>query len=85
MLRDVAGITGIGLLSAAVFGGALAWTGPVAYLVLTETALAGNATTPWVWPARAPHDVGGALCAAGVFAAGALLITVRGARESVHD
>ena len=85
MLRDVAGITGIGLLSASVFGGALAWTGPVAYLVLTETALAGNATTPWVWPARAPHDVGGALCAAGVFAAGALLITVRGARESVRD
>jgi hypothetical protein len=85
MLRDVAGITGIGLLSAAVLGGALAWTGPMAYLVLTQAALAGNATTPWVWPARPPHDVGGALCAAGVFAAGALLITVRGARESLRD
>jgi hypothetical protein len=85
MVRNVAGITGIGLLSAAVFGGALAWTGPMAYLVLTETALAGNATTPWVWAARPPHDVGGALCAAGVFAAGTLLVTVRGTRESVRD
>ena len=85
MLRNVAGITGIGLLSAVVLGGALAWTGPMAYLVLTETALAGNATTPWVWPARPPHDVGGALCAAGVFAAGALLVTVRGCRETLRD
>ena len=57
----------------------------MAYLVLAETALAGNATTPWVWPARPPHDPGGALCAAAVFAAGALLFTVRGAREAVRD
>ena len=85
LLRNVAGITGIGLLSAAALGGAFAWTGPMAYLVLTESALAGNATTPWAWPARPPHDLGGALCAAAVFAAGALLITVRGARESVRD
>jgi len=45
-LRNVAEITGIGLLPAAVPGGALAWADPVAYLVLTETALAGNVTTP---------------------------------------
>ena len=85
MLRNVAGITGIGLLSAAVLGGAWAWAGPMACLVHAETALAGNVTTPWVWPARPPHDVGGALCAAAVFAAGALLVTVRGSRESVRD
>lgn len=84
-MRNVAGITGIGLLPAAVLGGALAWAGPMAYLVLTESALAGNVTTPWVWPARPPHDVGGALCAAAVFAAGALLVTARGTRESVRD
>jgi hypothetical protein len=85
LLRNVAGITGIGLLSGAVFGGALAWTGPMAYLVLTETTLAGSVTTPWIWAARPPHDLGGALCAAAVFAAGTLLITVRGTRESVRD
>jgi hypothetical protein len=85
LLRNVAGITGIGLLSAAVLGGALAWAGPMACLVLTETALAGNVTMPWVWPVRPAHDVGGALCAAAVFAAGALLVTVRCTRESVRD
>ena len=29
-----------------------------------------------------PHDVGGALCAAAVFAAGLIAITVRGARDA---
>jgi len=85
LLRNVAGITGLGLLGAVVLGGMLAWAGPMAYLLVTEVALQGNPTTPWVWPARPPHDLGAALCAAGVFAAGALLITLRGPRESERD
>jgi len=85
MLRNVAGITGVGLLSAAVFGGMLAWAGPMAYLVLTETMLSRGRSSPWVWPSRPPHDLAAALCAAGVFAAGAVLITLRGARESLRD
>ena len=80
LLRNVAGMTGVGLLAAVMFGGMLAWAGPMAYLVVTEVALQGNPTTPWVWPARPPHDLGAALCAAGVFAAGAVLITLRGPR-----
>jgi hypothetical protein len=85
MARNVAGITGVGLLAAVVFGGMLAWTGPMAYLVLTETALAGGATTPWIWAGRPPGDVGGALCAGVVFATGAVLMTVRGVRASSRD
>ncbi len=85
LARNVAGITGAGLLAAAVLGGILAWTGPMAYLVLTETALAGGAATPWIWPGRPPHDVGGALCAGLVFTAGLVLVTVRGVREPVRD
>jgi hypothetical protein len=82
MARNVAGMTGIGLLSAAVLGGAFAWVGPMAYLLVTETTLAGAPTTPWIWPARPPHDLGGALCAYGVFAAGLAVIMLRGARDS---
>ena len=82
LLRNLAGITGIGLLSAAVAGGAFGWTGPFAYLVVTEVALTGNPTTPWVWAARPPHDLGGALCAALAFAAGIAAITLFGARDS---
>ena len=85
MCRNVVGITGVGLLAAAVLGGMLAWAGPMAYLVLTETMLSGGRSSAWVWPTKPPHDLGAALCAAGVFAAGAVLITLRGARESVRD
>jgi hypothetical protein len=85
MFRNVAGLTGVGLLSAALLGGMLAWAGPMAYLVLTETMLSGGRSSPWVWPTEPPHDIGAALCAAGVFAAGALLITLRGVRESIRD
>jgi len=64
-----------------VLGGALAWTGPMAYLAVTLPALTGNWTTPWIWPARPPPDRGAAICAALVFAAGVAVITVRGARD----
>ena len=90
VLRNVAGMAGIGLLCAFVLGAALAWIGPTAYLLVGVYALYTDwhpptLSTPWIWPARPPHDVGGALCAAVMFAAGLLVITIRGARESPGD
>jgi hypothetical protein len=80
LLRDLAGFTGIAFLAGAVLGGALAWIGPLGYLAITLPALAGHWSTPWVWPARPPHDRGAAICAGLVFAAGLAVVTVRGAR-----
>jgi hypothetical protein len=90
VLRNMAGLTGIGLLCAAVLGGGLAWVGPVGYLVVgvygLQTQWHGPAlTTPWIWPARPPHDIGAALCAGLVFATGMAVITVRGARDSAAE
>ncbi len=85
VLRNLAGITGIGLLSAAVVGGALAWVGPMAYAVLAGVALHDTWRTPWMWPARPPEDHGAALCAGLVFVAGMVVVTVRGARDSIHE
>jgi hypothetical protein len=85
LLRDLAGMTGTGLLTAAALGGAFGWAGPMTYLVVTEGALAGGWTTPWVWPTRPPHDLGGALCAAVAFIAGAAIITMRGSRDRIGD
>jgi len=90
ILRNLAGLTGIGLLCATVLGGPLAWTGPLAYLVAGAYALYTDwhpptLTSPWLWPARPPHDLGGALCAAVVFAAGLIAITVHGARDSAGN
>jgi len=90
VLRNMAGLTGIGLVCAAVLGGGLAWVGPVGYLVVGAYGLYtqwhGPAlTTPWIWPARPPHDIGAALCAGLVFATGMAVITVRGARDSAGE
>jgi hypothetical protein len=85
ILRNVAGLAGIGLLTAAVTGGALAWTGTMAYLVVTEYALIESWTTPWTWPARPPADRGAAICAALVFAAGIAVTTARGARDTAGE
>jgi hypothetical protein len=52
----------------------------MAYRIVAQFALIGDWPTPWMWPARPPHDVGAALCAGLVFAAGIVVATVRGAR-----
>jgi hypothetical protein len=80
LLRDLAGFVGLGFLTGAVLGGALAWIGPIGYLAITLPTLAGHWTTPWLWPDRPPHDRGAAICAGLVFAAGLAVATVRGAR-----
>jgi hypothetical protein len=90
VLRNVAGMTGIGLLCAAALGGGLAWVGPTGYLVVGAYGLYtqwhGPAlTTPWLWPARPPHDLGAAICAGLVFALGTAVIAVRGARDPVGE
>ena len=90
VLRNVTGMTGIGLLCAAAVGGTLAWSGPAAYLVVGAygqyTQWHGPAlTTPWIWPARPPHDVGAAACAALVFSIGIVLTSVLGGRDRVAE
>jgi hypothetical protein len=90
VLRNLVGMTGVGLLCAAVLGGGLAWIGPTGYLVVGAYGLYtqwhGPAlTTPWIWPARPPHDLGAAICAGLVFAIGMTVITVRGAHDPVGE
>jgi hypothetical protein len=82
LLRNIGGITGIVLLTAALIGGGLSWTGALTFLIIAGYAGASGWTTPWVWPARPPHDVGAAICAALAIAAGTAVITVRGARDT---
>lgn len=90
LLRNVAGIAGIGLLCTALLGGGLAWTGPTAYLIAGVYTLYTQwhppaVTTPWLWPARPAHDLGAALCAGLVFACGLAVFTVRGARDRADE
>ncbi|HEV2372649.1 MAG TPA: hypothetical protein VGS19_10795 [Streptosporangiaceae bacterium] len=84
--RNVTGMTGIGLVCAAALGGGLAWVGPLCYLLAGVYGLYTQwhppaLTTPWLWPARPPHDLGAAICAALAFSIGLVVITARGARD----
>jgi hypothetical protein len=90
VMRNVAGMTGIGLLSAAALGGGLAWAGPAGYLVAGAYGLYTQwhhpaLTTPWIWPARQPHDLGAAISAALAFIIGLAVIAVRGARDPAGE
>jgi hypothetical protein len=90
VLRNVAGMTGIGLLCAAALGGGLAWAGPTGYLVVCAYGLYTQShgpalTTPWIWPARPSHDLGAAICAGLLFTVGMAAITMRGARDPVGE
>jgi hypothetical protein len=83
LVRNVAGISGTGLLAATGLGGAFGWAGPMAYLLVAESALAAGWTTPWIWIAHSSHDTGAALSAACVFIVGAVATTIRGERNRV--
>jgi hypothetical protein len=87
VLRNVAGLTGLGLVCGAVLGAGLAWIAPTAYLLPGVYALYTDwhpptLSTPWIWPGRPPLDRGAAICAALVFAAGLAVIAIRGARDA---
>lgn len=83
--RNIAGMTGIGLISAPVLGGALSWIAPVAYGGLAEYAIASAWTSPWTWPVQSPHDRGAAICAALTYATGLAVITALGPRYRDGD
>jgi len=79
--RNLAGLTGIGLLGAAALGGALAWVAPLAYTVFAEFTLGASWDASWLWARHAPYDLRAALSAGVVFVGGLVLITARGTRD----
>ncbi len=85
LLRDLGGIVGVTLLTAAFASGNLAWLGTLTYLLLAMTAVALGWTTPWLWPARPPLDAGAAACAAATYLIGLAAVTSRGTRDTGRD
>lgn len=80
LLRNLAGLVGLGLLSARILG-AYAWIGPIAYAVVAEYALSANWTSPWIWPGRPPHNPAAAIWAALIFVVGLAVIATWGPRD----
>ncbi|WP_433136344.1 hypothetical protein ACQPZ8_29485 [Actinomadura nitritigenes] len=70
LLRALAGLTGITLLTAAALGPSLSWAPPLAYTILCGRALERSWTSLWYWPIRAPHDTSAASIAAALLLSG---------------
>ncbi len=80
VVRNVLGMTGIGLIFCLVTGGLIAWTGPLAFTAVSQFALIANYSEPLTWPTRPPADRGGWIAAMVVFAAGLIAFTISGPR-----
>jgi hypothetical protein len=80
VVRNVLGMTSIGLIVSLVTGGLIAWTGPLAFTAISQFALIANYSEPLTWPTRSPTDRGGWIAAMVVFAAGLIAYTIWGPR-----
>src|SRR5580658_10702670 len=80
VVRNVLGMTGIGLIFCLVTGALIAWIGPLAFTAISQFALIANYSEPLTWPTRPPSDRGGWIAATVVFAVGLIAYTVRGPR-----
>jgi hypothetical protein len=77
VVRNVFGMTGIGLILAQATGGLVAWIGPLGFTAISQFALVANYSEPLTWPTRSPTDLGGWIAAMVVFAVGLGVHTIR--------
>lgn len=84
-MRDVAGLTGLALLTAPVIGAALAWIAPLAYAIYCGGPLDVHQVDLWSWPALPGTDGTAALIAVALLAAGVATVTAVGARDQRTD
>ena len=80
VVRNILGMTGIGLIFCLVAGSLIAWVGPLAFSAISQSALIANYSEPLTWPTRSPTDRGGWIAAMVVFAFGLAAFTIRGPR-----
>jgi hypothetical protein len=85
LARDLIGLVGIAFIVAVPIGAILSWLGPVAFWLLSLTAIGSGWTTPWVWPDRPPADVGAWVCTIAAFVVGTAGIAIFGARDGLHE
>ncbi|MGH3249433.1 MAG: hypothetical protein ACRDOI_24970 [Trebonia sp.] len=85
VVRNVLGMTGIGLIFCLFSGALTAWIGPVAFTAISQYALIANYSEPLTWPTRPPTDRGGWIAATIAFAVGLIAFTIKGARIRPSD
>jgi hypothetical protein len=86
-IRNLSGLTGLGLISARLFGGRLAWIFPCTLIVMVVslTSSVDTANSLWVWPVKPDKDFASMLIAACLFVIGAALVAAGGTREDIGE
>ncbi len=83
LVRNLAGFTGLALLTARVLGAGLSWVVPLGYAILSFLApQPGEQPSPWAWPALAATDHMAALIALALLLAGLAVVALSGARDA---
>lgn len=85
ILRNLAGCTGIALLTAAVLGAHLAWTTPLGYVMYCGAELDQQVSNLWTWPTQPTSNHTATAIAAALLIAGITAITLTGARDHRTD
>jgi hypothetical protein len=85
ILRNVTGLTGIALLTAALLGAHLAWTAPLGYVMYCGGQLDVQVSNLWTWPTQPANNHTAAAIAAVLLVAGITAITITGARDHRTD
>lgn len=81
LLRALAGLTGLALLSAALLGAHLAWTAPLGYVLYCGGELDLHISNLWTWPTRPAGDRAASLIALALLVAGLITVSLAGARD----
>jgi hypothetical protein len=85
VLRNLAGLTGIALLTAVLLGAHLAWTVPLGYVVYCGGALDLNEVSRWSWPVQPASNQAATLIALALLVAGAAALAAAGPRDRHTD
>ena len=81
LVRNLAGLTGIALLTAVVLGAHLAWTVPLGYVMYCGAELDAQTYRLWTWPTLPAGNHAASALAIGLLAAGIAAATITGARS----
>ena len=85
ILRNLAGFTGIALITAGFLGAHHAWTAPLAYVIYCGGALDTQAYHLWSWPILPAGNHAATAIAVSLLIAGITLITITGACGRQND
>lgn len=80
-IRNVAGFTGMALITATVIGAPLSWVTPLAYALYCSGPIDVHAVSLWSWPALPASGNAAILIALVLLTAGVIVVTCGGPRE----